>query len=79
MDRSKIKELIEELNRLKDKCTNYEFYVAIYILLRYGTFTFDKYINNTELEKIYKEIQNRRTLFDEKLNYKMDQILNEEN
>lgn len=72
----KIVKIVDELNDLSDKFSDEELRVASYLLIRYGTSTCKYYIDDSDLEKIYKEIKKRTTIFDEELNYKVDKILN---
>ena len=68
--------IVDELNDLSDKFSDDELRIATYLLIRYGTTTCKYYIDDSDLEEIYKEIKNRETIFDENLNYKVDKILN---
>lgn len=76
MEKKKIQNIIRELNDISTKYTNNEIIIAIYIWIRYGTTTFNNYIDETELNKIFEEIKNNITIFDEQLNYRIDKILN---
>lgn len=78
MEKKKIQNIIRELNDISTKYTNNEIIIAIYIWIRYGTTTFNNYIDETELNKIFEEIKNYTTIFDEQLNYNIDKILNKE-
>lgn len=76
MDRERIFEIIKELDKLSEKYSDNEVIIASYISIRYGTSNFENYIDSSDLDKVFKEISNCRTLFDEELNYKIDRILN---
>ncbi len=78
MEKKKIQNIIRELNDISTKYTNNEIIIAIYIWIRYGTTTFNNYIDETELNKIFEEIKNYTTIFDEQLNYNIDKILNDD-
>lgn len=78
MEKKKIQNIIRELNDISTKYTNNEIIIAIYIWIRYGTTTFNNYIDETELNKIFEEIKNYTTIFDEQLNYNIDKILNKD-
>ena len=70
--------IIMQLNNFSKEFNNIDVIVASYIFIRYGINTFTNEINDKKVNKIYEEIKERRTLFDEELNYKIDKILNEE-
>ena len=76
MDIERIIKIIEELDDLSNKFSDNEVIIACYLSIRYGTHTCKYYIDNTDLDKIHKEISKCRTLFDENLNYRIDKILN---
>ena len=76
MEIDRVVKIVDELNDLSDKFSDNELRVASYLLIRYGTTTCKYYIDDSDLEEIYKEIKNRETIFDENLNYKVDKILN---
>lgn len=76
MDIERIIKIIEELDDLSNKFSDNEVIIACYLSIRYGTHTCKYYIDNTDLDKIHKEISKRRTLFDKNLNYRIDKILN---
>ncbi len=76
MEKKKIQNIIRKLNDISTKYTDNEMIIAIYIWIRYGTTTFNNYIDETELNKIFEEIKNNITIFDEQLNYRIDKILN---
>ena len=76
MDRDRIYEIIKELDNLSIKFSDNEVIIACYISIRYGTSNFENYIDNSDLDKIFKEISKCHTLFDDELNYKIDRILN---
>lgn len=78
MEKKKIQNIIRELNDISTKYTDNEIIIAIYIWIRYGTTTFNNYIDEAKLNKIFKEIKNYTTIFDEKLNYNIDKILNKD-
>lgn len=76
MEIERIVKIVEELDELSNKFSDNEVIIACYLLIRYGTETCKYYIDETDLDKIYKTISSRHTLFDEHLNYKIDKILN---
>lgn len=76
MEIDRIVKIVDELNDLSDKFSDDELRVASYLLIRYGTSTCKYYIDDSDLEKICKEIKDRETIFDEELNYNIDKILN---
>lgn len=76
MEIERIVKIIEGLDELSDKFSDNEVIIACYLSTRYGTHTCKYYIDNTDLEKIHKEISKSGTLFDEDLNYRIDKILN---
>lgn len=78
MEKKKIQNIIRELNDISTKYTDNEIIIAIYIWIRYGTTTFNNYIDEAKLNKIFKEIKNYTTIFDEQLNYNIDKILNKD-
>lgn len=78
MEKKKIQNIIRELNDISTKYTDNEIIIAIYIWIRYGTTTFNNYIEEAKLNKIFKEIKNYTTIFDEQLDYNIDKILNKD-
>ena len=76
MEIDRVVKIVDELNDLSDKFSDNELRVASYLLIRYGISTCKYYIDDSDLEKIYNEINNRETIFDEDLNYNVDKILN---
>ena len=76
MEIDRVIKIVDELNELSDKFSDDELRIVIYLLIRYGTTTCKYYIDDSDLEKICKEIKDRETIFDEELNYKVDKILN---
>lgn len=76
MEIDRVIKIVDELNDLSDKFSDDELRVASYLLIRYGTSTCKYYIDDSDLEKICKEIKDRETIFDEELNYNIDKILN---
>ena len=78
MKKKKIQNIIRELNDISTKYTDNEMIIAIYIWIRYGTNTFNNYIDEAKLNKIFEEIKNYTTIFDEQLNYNIDKILNKD-
>lgn len=76
MEIDKIIKIVDELNDLSDRFSDDELIVASYLLIRYGTSTCKYYIDDSDLEQIYKEIKKRETIFNEDLNYNVDKILN---
>jgi len=76
MDKDKIRLIIKDLDQISNKYGTDNFYLAMYILLRYGTFTFEDTITNSKLEKIFEVIRKQGTLYDAELNHKIDKILN---
>ena len=76
MDREKIIEIVNKIEDLSSKYDDYEFIIAIYILIRYGIHTCTNYMDSTDLDKILAVIKTHRTIFDEQLNYEVDKILN---
>lgn len=77
MEIDRVVRIVEELDELSNKFSDNEVIVACYLSIRYGTRTCKYYIDDTDLDKIYKTISKHHTLFDEHLNYKIDKILNE--
>lgn len=78
MEKKKIQNIIRKLNDISTKYTDNEMIIAIYIWIRYGTNTFNNYIDEAKLNKIFEEIKNYTTIFDEQLNYNIDKILNDD-
>ena len=78
MEKKKIQNIIRKLNDISTKYTDNEMIIAIYIWIRYGTNTFNNYIDEAKLNKIFEEIKNYTTIFDEQLNYNIDKILNKD-
>ena len=78
MEKKKIQNIIRELNDISTKYNDNEIIIAIYIWIRYGTTTFNNYIDEAKLNKIFEEIKNYTTIFDEQLNYNIDKILNKD-
>lgn len=78
MKKKKIQNIIRELNDISTKYNDNEIIIAIYIWIRYGTTTFNNYIDEAKLNKIFEEIKNYTTIFDEQLNYNIDKILNKD-
>lgn len=78
MEKKKIQNIIRELNDISTKYTDNEIIIAIYIWIRYGINTFNNYIDEAKLNKIFEEIKNYTTIFDEQLNYNIDKILNDD-
>ena len=76
MEIDRVIKIVDELNDLLDKYSDDELRVVSYLLIRYGTSTCKYYIDDSDLEKICKEIKDRETIFDEDLNYNVDKILN---
>lgn len=76
MDEERIKEVMNHIENISNKCTNDEFNIAIYLYVRYGKSIFDNYIDSEDLDKINQELKRHTTLFDEELNYNIDKILN---
>ena len=66
MDIERIIKIIEELDDLSNKFSDNEVIIACYLSIRYGTHTCKYYIDNTDLDKIHKEISKCRTLFENK-------------
>lgn len=77
MNRDRIKELMEKVEKVTTGYTDDEFNTAMYILIRLGKHTFNNYIDSIELDEIYMNIKRRNTLFNEELNEEVSQILNE--
>lgn len=77
MEIERIIRIVEELDELSNKFSDNEVIIACYLSIRYGTKTCKYYIDDSDLDKIYKTISKYKTLFDEHLNYKIDKILNE--
>lgn len=77
MEIDRVIKIVDEINDLSDKFSDDELIVASYLLIRHGTSTCKYYIDDSDLEKIYKEIKKRETIFDEELNYNVDKILND--
>lgn len=78
MEKKKIQNIIRKLNDISTKYTDNEMIIAIYIWIRYGINTFNNYIDEAKLNKIFEEIKNYTTIFDEQLNYNIDKILNDD-
>lgn len=78
MSKERTNKIIMQLNNLSNEFNNIDIIVASYIFIRYGINTFNNEINDKKINKIYEEINKRRTLFDAELNYKIDKVLNEE-
>ena len=76
MDRTRIEEIINELDNISEKNYDNDFILAIYIYIRYGLFQFNNYICNDELEEINKILKQRCTIFDEDINNEVQKILN---
>ena len=76
MDRTKIEEIINELDNISEKNYDNDFILAIYIYIRYGLFQFNNYICNDELKEINKILKQRCTIFDEDINNEVQKILN---
>ena len=76
MDNQRIIKIVEVLDELSNKFSTDEVLIASYIAIRYGTYTCKYYIDDTDLDKINKEISKCGSLFDETLNYRIDKILN---
>lgn len=77
MDIEGIVKILEELDELSIRFSDNEVIIACYLSIRYGTRTCKYYIDNTDLDKIFKTISRHNTLFDGDLNHKIDKILNE--
>lgn len=76
MDRTRIEEIINELDNISEKNYDNDFILAIYIYIRYGLFQFNNYICDNELEEINKILKQRCTIFDEDINNEVQKILN---
>lgn len=77
MERKRIEKII---NKLDDICqTSYddEFYVALYIYVRYGLFEFNNYICNNEINEINKILKRHSTIFNDEVNDEVSLILND--
>ena len=59
MEIDRVIKIVDELNDLSDKFSDDELRVASYLLIRYGTATCKYYIDDSDLEKICKEIKDR--------------------
>ena len=77
MDRTRIEEIINELDNISEKNYDNDFILAIYIYIRYGLFQFNNYICNDELEEINKILKQRCTIIDEDINDRVRIILND--
>lgn len=76
MEIDEIIKIILDLDNVSDKYKNDQaFLVAVYLYVRYGVHKCKYYIDNADLEKIAKEIGSRESLFDEDLNYTIEEIL----
>ncbi len=76
MVKEKIKEIIIKLDKVSKECKDMDFYVAMFLYVRYGISTFEKYIDNLDIKKINAKIKTRTTLFAEELSYEVDKIIN---
>ena len=77
MNRDRIKELMEKIEKVTTGYTNDEVNTAIYILIRLGIPTFNNDIDSIELDEIYMYLKKCNTMFDEELNEEVSRILSE--
>ena len=62
MEIERIIKIIEKLDDLSNKFSDNEVIMACYLSIRYGTHTCKYYIDNTDLDKIHKEIRLIKTV-----------------
>lgn len=77
MDRTRIEEIINELDNISEKNYYDDFILAVYVFVRYGLFEFNNYICDDELKEINKILKQHSTIFDEDVNDEVRIILND--